>query len=268
MTTHTHSCNHGDLAHHHGGGRDAICLDDVSFQYDADDREPVLRDVTLHVEQGCNLGIIGPNGAGKTTLVKIILGQLEPSAGSVRVMDMTPAKACRQGDVIGYVPQRIEAEWRFPITAEQVVMMGLVGKTGLFKRHSKPDREHALRVMEQVGVIDLRRRPIGALSGGQQQRLFIARALAANPKLLILDEPLVGVDEAGQQQFASLIHDLHESFGLTVVIVSHDIQAIAAGCNRVACLRQSIHFHDAPDGLTRDVLQEVFAHEIATVLPQ
>mgnify|MGYP002626584267 FL=1 len=122
--------------------------------------------------------------------------------------------------------------------------------------------------MEKVGVVDLRDRPVGQLSGGQQQRLFIARALVAQPKVLILDEPLVGVDEAGQQRFAALINELHASLGLTIVIVSHDIQAIAAGCNRVACLRQSIHFHDAPQGLTREVLAEVFAHEVAPVVSE
>jgi zinc transport system ATP-binding protein len=220
----------------------------------------------MRVRAGEAFGLLGPNGAGKSTLVKIILGLIHGYSGSVKVMGMSPDEACRRGDVVGYVPQRLEVEWRFPITAEQVVLMGLVGKTGLFKRHSRADRDYTHDVMRRVGVDDLRGRPIGKLSGGQQQRLFIARALAPRPKILILDEPLVGIDETGQQRFASLIHELHESLNLTIVIVSHDIQAIAAGCNRVACLRQSIHFHDAPGGLTKQVLNEVFAHEIAPVL--
>lgn len=263
-------CTHGPLAEHRPGG-DAVCLDHVGYRYDGrtngfSDAPPALRDVTLHVPRGCNLGIIGPNGAGKSTLIKIMLGLLESYDGTARIEGMTPRQACQRGDVIGYVPQRPQVEWRFPVTARQVVHMGLVGKTGLLRWYSRADREYADRIMERVGVADLRERPIGQLSGGQQQRLFIARALAAKPRILILDEPMVGIDEAGQQQFAQLIHELHESLELTMVIVSHDIQAIAAGCNRVACLKQSIHYHDAPEGLTPEVLAEVFEHEIRPVV--
>ena len=179
---------------------------------------------------------------------------------------MTPREAVRRGGVIGYVPQRAQFEWQFPVSAEQVVMMGLTGKTGLFRRHSRADRDYARQMMDRVGILNLKSRPIGELSGGQQQRCFIARALAARPPILILDEPLVGIDEAGQRQFAKFIHELHESLKLTVIIVSHDLQAIAAGCNRVACLKQSIHYHAAPVGLTREVLAEVFNHEIAPVI--
>ncbi|MFW6031832.1 MAG: metal ABC transporter ATP-binding protein [Phycisphaeraceae bacterium] len=266
------ACHHGSLGEHKPA-RDAICLDRVSYRYPVDapgDRRAgqlALKDVTLHVEQGCNLGIIGPNGAGKSTLIKIMLGLLEPSAGEVHIGGMTPREATRRGDIIGYVPQRPEVEWRFPITAGQVVRMGLVGKTGLLRWFRRSDRQYADEVMARVGVADLRDRPIGGLSGGQQQRLFIARALVARPRILILDEPLVGVDERGQEQFAELIHDLHESLNLTLVIVSHDLQAVAAGCNRVACLKQSIHYHDAPEGLTQNVLAEVFEHEVRAVKP-
>ncbi|MEX2213606.1 MAG: metal ABC transporter ATP-binding protein [Phycisphaeraceae bacterium] len=274
---HHHDCDHDhdhaavadDLAHH--AAQDLICLHNVGYRFPSQGGAKssgavALRDVTLHISRGENLGIIGPNGAGKTTLLKIILGLLEGYTGSVEIMNMSPREAGRRGDVIGYVPQRAEVEWKFPVSAEQVVMMGLTGKTGLFRRHKREDREYALEMMRRVGMIDLRDRPIGHLSGGQQQRLFIARALAARPPILILDEPLVGIDEAGQRQFARLIHELHESLKLTVVIVSHDLQAIAAGCNRVACLKQSIHYHAAPSGLTKEVLSEVFNHEIAPVL--
>lgn len=279
-TAHAHNC-----AHDHGGNSlaehtavDAICLDHVSYRYPASGAEGAssgqanghngwaLKDITLHVEAGCNLGIIGPNGAGKSTLVKILLGLLTNYQGTVQIMGMTPAQACRRGGIVGYVSQRHEVEWRFPVNVRQVVMMGLVGKTGLFRRHRREDQDYALQMMEQVGVMPLADRPIGDLSGGQQQRTFIARALAAKPKVLILDEPMVGVDEAGQAQFADLIHALHQTLGLTVLIVSHDLQAIAAGCNRVACLNQKIHYHDAPGGLTQEVLGEVFHHDIASIL--
>ena len=264
-------CAHGPLGEHRPEA-DAVCLDHVSFRYgggarpgDAAGEQWALRDVTLHVERGCNLGIIGPNGAGKTTLLKIILGELAGYTGSVRVAGMDPMTARRRGDVIGYVPQRHAVEWRFPVTARQVARMGLVGKTGPLRRLSRADKQRVDSLLDRVGLAEVADRPVGELSSGQQQRLFIARALAPQPELLILDEPLVGVDEAGQHQFARLIHELHETLKLTVILVSHDLQAVAAGCNRVACLKQTVHYHDSPEGLTAEVLKEVFEHEIAGI---
>lgn len=273
---HHHCCDHdhqpGSLATH-SPAADIVCLDRVSYRYPQGQGEGArkagdwaLRDVTLHVEAGCNLGIVGPNGAGKSTLIKILLGLLPGYEGQVHIMGMTPQQACRQGNIVGYVPQRHEVEWRFPVNVRQVVNMGLVGKTGLFRRHKKEDLDYAQQMMEKVGIAHLAHRPIGDLSGGQQQRTFIARALAARPRVLILDEPLVGVDEEGQRHFATLMHDLHKSLGLTVLLVSHDLKAVAAGCNRVACLNQRIHYHDAPGGLTKEVLRDVFAHDIAPIL--
>jgi zinc transport system ATP-binding protein len=243
-----------------------VCVDHVSFRYPEsgpDSQRLTLRNVTLHIEQGCSLGIIGPNGAGKTTLLKIMLGLLDGYTGSVQIMGLSPAAACREGGIIGYVPQRHEAEWRFPVTVRQVARMGLVGKTGMFRRHSRDDLAYVEHLLEQVGIVEFADRPIGDLSGGQQQRAFMARALAAKPKVLMLDEPLVGIDEVGQRQFAELSHHLHCSFDLTLIIVSHDIRAIASGCTRVACLNQTIHYHDSAAGLTEDVLRDVFQHEIA-----
>ncbi|MDX1682634.1 MAG: metal ABC transporter ATP-binding protein [Phycisphaeraceae bacterium] len=266
-----HGCGHGSLDTHRPA-RDAVCLESVGYRYPppplAGRRQGTvaLKDVTLHVERGCSLGIIGPNGGGKSTLIKIMLGLLEADEGSVEVLGMAPAKACRKGDIVGYVPQRPEVEWRVPLTVEQVVMMGLTGRTGLFRRHRRSDVEHARSMMDRVGIAGLAQRPIGELSGGQQQRVFIARALAPRPQLLILDEPMVGIDEAGQRAFAELIRQLHRELDLTVIVVSHDLRAVAAGCSRVACLRQSIHYHDSPEGLTPEVLNEVFEHEITPVM--
>src|SRR5690606_6096581 len=129
-------------------GRDAICLDHVSYRYPPSlldgrrqEGQLALRDVTLHVEQGCNLGIIGPNGAGKSTLIKIMLGLLDGYTGTAKIAGMHPRQACRRGDILGYVPQRAEVEWRFPLTAGQVVRMGLVGKTGPFRWYRREDRD-------------------------------------------------------------------------------------------------------------------------------
>jgi zinc transport system ATP-binding protein len=271
MTTPAHACGHDTCGHgslaEHRDTSDAVCIDDVTYRYPqrGGGERVALRGVTLHVPAGCNLGIIGPNGAGKSTLIRIVLGLIDGYTGHVTVAGMTPRDACRRGGVIGYVPQRHDAEWRFPLSVRQVVRMGLVGKTGLLRRHSREDLDYAEHIMQRTGVADIADKPIGQLSGGQQQRAFIARALAARPGILLLDEPMVGVDQVGQHQFASLIHDLHESLKLTLIIVSHDLRAIAAGCNRVACLNQTIHYHDAPSGLTQDTLREVFQHEVASL---
>ncbi len=260
-------CHHGSLAEHRAAS-DAVCVERVSFSYNGPGRpsRPALRDVTLHIEQGCSLGIIGPNGAGKSTLLKIMLGLLEGYTGSVKIAGFSPRVACRRGGIVGYVPQRHEAEWRLPVTVRQVAQMGLAGKTGLLRRHSRDDLAYVDELLKRLGIATLADRPIGDLSGGQQQRCFMARALAAKPRILILDEPLVGIDEAGQRQFAELSHELHRSLDLTMVIVSHDLRAIASGCTRVACLNQTIHYHDSPAGLTEDVLREVFQHEISWAL--
>jgi ABC-type Mn2+/Zn2+ transport system ATPase subunit len=270
-----HAC-HGDHAHahsglgHHDPKGDVVCIENVSFSYQrrpakrpaagamADDW--ALRDITLHVERGANVGIIGPNGAGKTTLLRIVVGLLEPSAGSVSLMGMKPRAACRRGNVLGYVPQRSSAEWRFPLSVRQVVQMGLCGKTGLLRRYSREDIEYADHMMERAGVADLATRPAGELSGGQQQRLLIARSLVARPTLLILDEPMSGIDEPGQEEIAGLIRELHQSLKLTVLIVSHDIETLAAGCSKVACINKTIHYHDVPERLTPEVLRSVFRH--------
>src|SRR5690606_6163998 len=132
-----HHCDHGSMARHEPG-HDAICLDNVSYTYPAPGdgsaaRKPALRNVTLHVKAGCNLGIIGPNGAGKSTLVQIILGLLDGYSGSASIFGMTPEQACRKGDIVGYVPQRHQVEWRFPLSVVQVVQMGLCTKTGLLR---------------------------------------------------------------------------------------------------------------------------------------
>ncbi len=254
-------CHHGPLGEHHLG-RDVICVDHVTFGYGG---PPVLKDVTLHIEQGCNLGIVGPNGGGKTTLLRLILGLLTGYSGKIEVMGLSPAKACRRGDLVGYVPQRHEFETRFPVTVRQVVRMGLVGKTGILKGYRPEDLDRVEELIQRVGLKDKAQAAIGELSGGQQQRALIARALAAGPRILLLDEPMSGLDPAGQQEIAGLIRQLHESLGLTVVVVSHDLRSVAAGCGKVACLNQTVHYHDSPEGLTPRVLQEVFSHDVAAV---
>lgn len=263
MAEHSECCHQDHdaaLAHHHKG--DAVCVDHVSFRYGPGPL--AVEHVTMHIPEGIRLGIVGPNGGGKSTLLKLILGLLKPSEGKITVFGRKPGRACSEC-LVGYVPQRHDFEIRFPVSVQQVVHQGLLGRTGMLRRFSAADRADADKAMQEVGIAHLADRPVGDLSGGQQQRVFLARALAARPKLLVLDEPTVGIDEAGQAQFAQLMDTLHKAYGLTVLIVSHDLRAIVAGCDQVACLNRRLHFHAAPSGLTREVLSEVFSHSVAGV---
>lgn len=247
----------------------AVEIDHVSYTYpatglDARQRE-ALSDVDFTVAPGTRLGILGPNGGGKSTLIKLMLGLIRPSSGAVRVFGHSPARARKQG-LIGYLPQRIEAERAWPLSVEQVVAMPLAAKLRPWARLGDEDRaavDNALRLLE---VTDLRYRPIGALSGGQLQRVMIARAIAPRPRLLVLDEPMVGVDIAVQQRFAALIDTLHTELNLTTVVVTHDLRAIAAISDQIACLARTLHFHASPEGLTPAVLAQVFAHDILGAL--
>jgi zinc transport system ATP-binding protein len=224
-----------------------------------------LREITMRVEPGTRLGILGPNGGGKSTLIKIILGMLEPTTGCVRVLGESPDRARRDG-LVGYLPQRIGADLDWPLNVEQVVSMPRCARSAGLIRLSSENRSAIDRAIELLEVDDLRTRRIGALSGGQLQRVMIARAISTRPKLLVLDEPTLGVDIAGQQKFASLIDTVSSELGLTTIVVTHDMRALVAVADRVACLSRTLHFHDAPGGLTPAVLAQVFAHDIEPIL--
>jgi len=246
----------------------AVEIDHVSFAYPVTgfDRKPApaIEDVHFTIDQHTKLGVLGPNGGGKSTLIKLILGIIKPSSGTIKVLGHSPSKARRLG-LVGYLPQRIEADTNWPISIKQVVSLGLACRTKPWKKLTANDQGAIDRAIELVGLTDIADRPIGALSGGQLQRAMIARAIAGNPKLLVLDEPMVGVDIAGQQRFGELIDTLHKQLNLTVIMVTHDMRAIAAVADRVACLSRTLHFHAAPQGLTPAVLAQVFAHDVAGV---
>lgn len=256
------------MASLHGPTDDiAVRYESVTFAYPragGNGVRPAIENITLSVRAGERLGILGPNGGGKSTLLKLTLGLLRGYSGRIRIFGLDPDHARRQG-LIGYVPQRIEAELAFPVSVRQVVQMGAGAGLSAFQGLPRERRDAVDRALELVGASDLRDRPIGKLSGGQLQRVMIARALAARPRLLLLDEPTVGIDVAGQQKFADLLRTLHERLGLTIMIVSHDIRTIAAGCDRVACLSRTLHSHTAPEGLTPKVLAEVFSHDVAAI---
>ena len=247
----------------HKSADDVVCAHDISFAYD---RRPALSNITLHVKRGSTLGIIGPNGGGKSTLLKIMLGVLIPDSGSVTVLNLPPDQACSKGGLVGYVPQRHVIDWAFPITVRQVVLLGLIGKKPLLLPFSRAQKSAVNDALAAVDMLHLAHQPICSLSGGQQQRVFIARALVSHPQILFLDEPTTGIDQHGQEKFALLLASLKNRFGLTLVMVSHDLPAVVASCDRIACLNRTLHYHDTPQALTRDVLFKLFQGDLDTLL--
>ena len=194
--------------------------------------KPVLWDIDLSFPHGALIAIVGPNGAGKSTLLKSILGLLNASSGSVTIFQQ-PASTVRQR--IAYVPQRESIDWEFPVSVLDVVLMGRYGKIGWFRRSSRHDREFARHCLDQVGMAPFAARHISQLSGGQQQRVFLARALAQEAELYLMDEPFAGVDAATERSIVELLRALRNQ-GKTVVAVHHDLQTIPEYFDWVALL--------------------------------
>ena len=222
----------------------------------------VLKHVTLDIEAGTTVGLIGPNGGGKTTLIRLLLGLLEPTRGEIRIAGLEPRAALRRGDIVGYLPQSQRVVSRLPLSARQVVRLGLAGKTGMLRSVARDDLAFADELMSLVGIADLADAPVATLSGGQFQRVLIARALAPRPKLLLLDEPTTGIDRSGQQRFIESIQQLKDRLGLTVVFVSHDLRAVSAVSDRIACLNLTLHYHDVPEHLPSDLVYRMFACDL------
>lgn len=217
-----------------------IELKDVSFQYEY---TQVLKNISLRVDEGDFLALIGQNGSGKSTLLKLILGLLKPMSGNIKLFG-EPANQFKHREWIGYVSQKSNAfNSGFPATVEEVVKSGLSQKVGLFKRYPKDADILVKSALKDVGMEQYMKRNIGQLSGGQQQRVFIARALVADPKLLILDEPTVGIDRENVQAFYDMLAHLNEHHKMTMILVTHDVDTVSDRVSHVACLNQTIHFH-------------------------
>ncbi len=236
-----------------------IEISNLRFAYGA---QVVLDGIDLKVQGGTTLGVIGPNGGGKTTLMRLLLGLLNPTGGAISVAGLPPPRAIRRGDIIGYLPQDPRPPEGFPIDVRQTVRLGLVGKTGMLHGYERSDLLFVEELMQRVGVAEFAGRPVGALSGGQLQRVYIARALAPRPKLLLLDEPTTGIDRPGQQRFIEFIQQLKSDLGLTVIFVSHDLRAVSAISDRIACLNVALHYHDVPDHLPPELVYRMFACDL------
>lgn len=236
-----------------------VSIDNLDFAYG---QQLVLKHITLSIEAGSSLAIVGPNGGGKSTLLKLLLGIHRPTRGSISIMQLSPAEAIRHGDVVGYLPQGYAVPADFPITVRRLVRLGLAGKTGILRRSARGDLDFVEWLLDRVGIADLADRPIGSISGGQQQRALIARALAPRPKLLLLDEPTTGIDRSGQQRFIEFLQNLKRELRLTLVLVSHDLRAVASMCDRIACLNVTLHYHDVPERMPEELAFQMFACDL------
>jgi len=224
----------------------AIELSGVSTIYEGD-RVPAIRDIDLIIEPGEFVAVIGPNGAGKTTLLETINGLLSHTCGRAQVLGQDVARFGPQvRSSSGYVPQEFQFDETTPVLVKDVVLMGRFGRIGLLRRPKQSDQARAREALALLGLTELAERPIGKLSGGQQQKVLIARALAKEPRILLLDEPFSHLDFAARAEISELIGRLHRAWSLTTVIILHDLAAIPESCGHVVLLSQGRLVQDGP----------------------
>ncbi|MGH2536168.1 MAG: metal ABC transporter ATP-binding protein [Candidatus Promineifilaceae bacterium] len=227
-------------------------LNNVTFGFGP---RPVLEQIELHLHPGQFAGLVGPSGAGKTTLLRLILGLLEPQAGRLYRRSRPPLR-------LAYVPQLESVDWNFPVTAEQVVLMGLTGRGGRWPWPGRGARRQAQAVMDELGIGELAGRHIRDLSGGQQQRVFLGRALIARPELLVLDEPTNGVDMRSAESIFHQLAHLNQR-GMTILLTTHDLNMAAAHLPWVICLNGRIIAQGAPNAVfSEPILSQTYCGEM------
>lgn len=238
----------------------ALLADAVTFAYG---RTPILDLVDLAVDPGEFVALAGPNGSGKSTLIRVLLGLLEPAAGQVTLLGAEP-RALRRRWRVGYVPQRPATVDLLPATVQEVVAAGRIARRGWWRRPDAADRASVTRALETVALADHAQRRLSELSGGQQQRVLIAKALASEPELLILDEPVAGVDVDSQRRFRDALVTLARDHGAAVLLVSHELGAVADDLDRLVLLRAGkVAFDGPPAELTATgVNLGIHAHDL------
>jgi len=242
-----------------------ISVRNVSYEYIRG--MPVLKDINLDIYGEDFLGMIGPNGGGKSTLLKLIVGVLPLQKGTIHLFGKV-LKDFHLWSCIGYISQKAaHFDNRFPATVWEVVAMGRTAYKGFGGMLNGEDRELIGNALKDVDMLKYKDTPIFQLSGGQQQRIFIARALSSNPCLLALDEPTIGIDIQAQEQFYLLLQKLRKEKGLTIILVSHDIDVIATQANSFACLNQELVFHGEPkEFIKEDYLEKLYGKNLKFVL--
>jgi zinc transport system ATP-binding protein len=224
----------------------AVSLHDVSYAYPGG--PPVLNGVDLELPAGQFVGIAGPNGGGKTTLVRLALGLVRPATGEALLFGH-PTHDFDDRSRLGYLAQRALVGIEAPVTVRELVFAGRVPRRGLFRPYSSADRRAVRGAIERVGLVERTDDPVHRLSGGQRQRAHIAKALAGEPDLLVLDEPTAGVDADAQESFAALLEDLHTELGTTILYVSHEFGAVEQFVQRLVLVRGEIVFDGPPSAL-------------------
>ena len=224
--------------------------------------QAILKKITLQIFEGEYVAIIGPNGGGKTTFVRTLLGLQKPTSGEVLVYGK-PLERFRKWEKIGYVPQRATLiDKTFPATAHDIVKMGRLAKKGFFAFYNDEDKRKVQEAMEKMSVWQLRYRLVGELSGGQRQRVMIARALASDPSILILDEPNTGVDIISQKIFYNLLRELHKNDRITILFITHDIGVIADDITKLVTINQSAQVcTDPKEALSCENVSELYGVE-------
>lgn len=237
------------------GGEPVITIRDLNFAYN---RLPILEEVNLEVAARDALCIVGPNGGGKTTLLKLILGLLEPSSGSIRVLGKKPAEVRLR---LGYVPQYAHYDPLFPVTVLDVVLMGRLGRrhSGLY---NQDDRQAAARALATMGLEELAPRLFAEISGGQRQRTLLARALACDAEILLLDEPTANIDMEAENHLFSLLRQLNRK--LTVLVVTHDVGFASSFFERIACVNRRVHSHPVAE-LDGHLIREMYGTDVTMI---
>ena len=234
----------------------AVEIKQASFSYNG---RPVLSDVSLTIAEHDFSWIVGPNGGGKTTLLKLMLGLLQPSTGTVRLLGASPRRGRRQ---VGYMPQHMRHDNQFPVDVVDVVLLGRIenrSPLGFFRRH---DRELALEALREVGMVDRARTRFSELSGGEQRRVLIARALSGKPRLLLLDEPTANLDLRVEEELFDLLQHLNQR--LTIVMVSHDPAFVSPFVKSVICVKEHVHVHPTAE-IDAAIMSELYGRPIRMI---
>ncbi|NLW23357.1 MAG: ABC transporter ATP-binding protein [Tissierellia bacterium] len=237
-----------------------VIVENLSFSYG---KNKVLDDINLYIEEGDFVGIIGPNGSAKSTLIRLILGLLKPDRGTIKLFNR-PIDEFKDFHKIGYIPQYArDFNPMFPATVEEVIGANIQSMKKSFKRMGKEEKDKIDQVLKIVEIEDLKKQKIGNLSGGQKQRVFIARALVNNPRILFMDEPLVGVDLESQNRFYKLMDRLNKEHNITLVMISHDIGVIYDKVNRIICMSKGKAYgHDLNKCQPIDIVREIYGENM------